>query len=128
MLRHHKLATEGAQAEGTVLQWSAGREISKAHLLIGVKFEDGEIVEFSEDVTDYYAVPGHVMKQVDLPPGDDVVPLPLYDGSKVPVRYDPSDRKKIMVDEATLHQGALEAFVQSKHAERAVREQQLRDS
>ncbi len=65
---------------------------------------------------------------MDLPPGDDVIPLSLYEGSKVPVRYDPSDRKKVLVDEATLHQQALEAFVQSKHAERSRMEQQLRDS
>lgn len=128
MFRHHKLASQGSQAEGTILQWSTGREISQAQIMVGVKFEDGEIVEFTEEVTDYYHVPEHILKQVGLPKGDDVVPLSLYEGAKVPVRYDPTDRKKIIVDEQALHERALQAHLQSKNATRARLEQELRDS
>jgi hypothetical protein len=63
MFGHNNLLNEGAETEGVVLQWKpAPLDRTKDRLTIGVKFEDGETAEFTEDITNYYQPPAHGLK------------------------------------------------------------------
>ncbi len=137
MFRHHKPGTEvapaepgtaapedegdaaGAQAEGVVLRWEDTHEKGKRTLHIGVTFDDGETVEFEAHASDYLHIPEQVRREAGLAHDDDLVVLGLVDGAKVPVRYDPSDRQRVVLDEAALHRRALERHITAQRDERA---------
>jgi hypothetical protein len=45
--------TEFVRAEGTILDWGPSALYrTKSRLLVGVKFDDGEKVEFTEEISD----------------------------------------------------------------------------
>jgi len=143
MFRHHKLGSEGAgvehvstalpgdespdgvQAEGVVLSWKDSHEEHKRILQVGVAFDDGEVVEFEAHVSDYLHLSAEVRAQLGLAHDDDLIVLGLVDGAKVPVRYDPADRRQVVVDEAALHQRELQRHIASQHDE-GVRAQERR--
>lgn len=74
-----KLYSEGAQTEGLVVHRSDTTEGINYHLSVRVKFPDGSATEFKKWL-DWHDV------------GQ------LYEGSVVPVRYDPSDHSKVELD------------------------------
>jgi Protein of unknown function (DUF3592) len=78
---HKKLYEEGTQAEGVVVK--SGRESPQQwhlHVTVRVKFPDGTTAEFKKG--------GLVASDVGT----------LYEGSIVPIRYDPSDYSKVALD------------------------------
>jgi hypothetical protein len=111
--KHHSVSGS-VPAQGVIMQWAPSSLYrTKVRLVVGVKFDDGQKVEFTEEITDF-CLPGKggVLAAI----GADPIPLPLTEGSKIPVRYDPGDRRKMWIDEDTLHEAAI-----SKHAEAAER-------
>jgi hypothetical protein len=142
----------GVAIDGVVLHYEPSpTHRTRARLLVGVKFEDGQTAEFTEEITDFYQPPAHspqaqqlealsggssasdadqVLSQVpafarglvrgaveqnEVP----VIPLSVYEGAILPVRYDPSDRTKLAIDEAAMHERAFEAHIKSEQAQRA---------
>jgi hypothetical protein len=142
----------GVAIDGVVLHYEPSPLYrTRSRLLVGVKFEDGETAEFTEEIVDFYQPPArspqaqqllalsgssgtsdesevlsHVpgfarglvrdaVEQNEVP----VIPLSLYEGAVIPVHYDPSNRKKLAIDEATLHERAFEAHIQAEQAQRA---------
>jgi hypothetical protein len=93
MLGHEKkLYREGAQTEGLVVHRADTRDGINYHVTIRVKFSDGTTTEFKKWL-DWHDV------------GE------LYEGSVVPVRYDPSDHSNVLLDVP-----ALEALHASANA------------
>src|SRR5260370_41113294 len=80
-----KLYSEGTQTEGLVVHRSDTTERINYRVTIRVKFPDGLTTEFK--------------KWLDL---HDVGQL--YEGSVVPVRYDPSDHSKVVLDVPALEE------------------------
>ena len=121
MFGHHKLLSEGAQIDGVVLEnGQLSYTITKARLLIGVKFDDGVTAEFTEDIQDFFEPAAHGLKGLagNLT-GDNVIPLSFISGSTIPVRYDPADRSKLAIDVPALHERALERWMKGQKASRA---------
>jgi hypothetical protein len=112
MLGHHNLHTDGAQIDGVVLHWEPAPYVrTQARIVVGVKFEDGEKAEFTEDITDYCQPQAtSLMQRLGQAGGSDVIPLELYEGTVVPVRYDPSNRHKLAIDVPVLHERAIESW------------------
>jgi hypothetical protein len=142
----------GVAIDGVVLHYEPSQtRRTRARLLVGVKFEDGQTAEFTQEIVDFYQPPAHstqaqeleslsggssasdadqVLSQVpafarslvrgaveqnEVP----VIPLSIYEGAILPVRYDPSNRTKLAIDEAALHERAFEAHIKSEQAQRA---------
>jgi hypothetical protein len=80
-----KLYSEGAQTEGLVVHRSDTTEGINYRVTIRVKFPDGLTTEFKKWL-DWHDV------------GQ------LYEGSVVPVRYDPSDQPKVVLDVPALQE------------------------
>jgi hypothetical protein len=80
-----KLYSEGAQTEGLVVNRSDTTERINYRVTIRVKFPDGSTTEFKKWL-DWHDV------------GQ------LYQGSVVPVRYDPSDHSKVVLDVPALEE------------------------
>lgn len=119
MFGKHNLVKDGAQTEGVILETHSTHTIER-RVVIAVKFDDGETAEFSENMVDYYEPPSHSLKDLagNLA-GDNVIPIYLNVGTRIPVRYDPSDRKRIAVDLPALHEHALQDWTRSRQASRA---------
>lgn len=77
MFGHHKLYQEGAQARGVIISVRYG--VTHLDLLVEVQFDDGTHGRLSEKV-----------KKADV--GD------CNEGDILPVRYDPRDRSKLVLD------------------------------
>jgi Short C-terminal domain len=84
-LGHKKLYKEGALTEGLVVHRSDTTEGINYHVTIRVKFPDGTTTEFKKWL-DWHDV------------GQ------LHVGSVVPVRYDPSDHSKVVLDVPALEE------------------------
>ena len=80
-----KLYSEGAQTEGLVVNRSDTTERINYRVTIRVKFPDGSTTEFKKWL-DWHDV------------GQ------LYEGSVVPVRYEPSDHSKVVLDVPALEE------------------------
>jgi hypothetical protein len=111
---------EPVRAEGVILEWGPSALYrAKTRLLVGVKFDDGQKVEFTEEIEDVVLPPEgdcaariHAFTQ-------DPIPIPLHVGDKIPVWYDPRDRTRMAIDLPTLHEAAVrrhEEVVQARHA------------
>jgi hypothetical protein len=119
LLGHHKLLSEGAQIEGVVLENNTPRNLTKDRLRVAVKFDDGEKAEFTEDVTNYFE-PGHGLKALaGKVTGNNVIPLALTPGSRIPVRYDPAKRKHLAIDVPALHEQRLQRWIEGQQESRA---------
>src|SRR5580658_901713 len=82
MFGHHKLYEEGAVARGVIIRLIAEREhhtIAHYDLMVDVTFDDGTHGPLKER-----------LKHADV--GD------LREGDVLPIRYDPRDRTKLVVD------------------------------
>jgi hypothetical protein len=78
--RHKKLYAEGAQTEGVVIKQASANDRIHFRVVVRAKFPDGSTAEFHSQFLDVYDVGS------------------LYQGSVVPVRYDPSDHSKAALD------------------------------
>lgn len=116
MLGHHHLLSEGTQIEGVVLEWKpAPLARTKDRLRIGVKFDDGETAEFTEDITNYCHPPAHGLRGLIANAArDTVIPVSLIEGAKVPVRYDPDDRNKLAIDVPALHERVVQGWSEGR--------------
>ena len=90
-----KLYAEGAQTEGLVVHRSDTTEGINYRVTIRVKFPDGSATEFKKWL-DWHDV-GQVLQ-----------------GSVVPVRYDPSDHSKVVLDVPALQAGRARADATGK--------------
>jgi hypothetical protein len=127
--RHHHSGSEPRQteasfepvrAEGVILEWAPSAFYrTKARLLIGVKFDDGQKVEFTEEVDDIVLPPEGDFAARILASTQQPIPIPLNVGDKIPVCYDPGDRTRMAIDVPALHAAAVrrhEQAVQARHA------------
>jgi hypothetical protein len=127
MLGHHKLHTDGAQIDGVVLHWEPAPYVrTQARIVVGVKFDDGEKAEFTEDVTDYCQPRAtSMMQRLGQAGGADVIPLQLYEGTIVPIRYDPANRHRLAIDVPVLHERAIASWNERQAKSRAQAEEML---
>jgi hypothetical protein len=96
---HTGVPIEPVRAEGVILEWGPSALYrAKTRLLVGVKFDDGQKVEFTEEIMDVILPPEgdfaariHAFTQ-------DPIPIPLHVGDKIPVWYDPRDRTRMAID------------------------------
>jgi hypothetical protein len=121
MFGRHHLLSEGAQTEGVVMEANPAPYVrTKDRLTIGVKFDDGQKAEFTEDITNYVQPAAHTLKQlIGNAGGDNVVPLSLVSGDTVPVRYDPADRSKLAIDVPALEERAVQHWAEYRQRNRA---------
>jgi Short C-terminal domain len=127
MFGHLNLLKDGAQIDGVVLDAKPAPMVrTKTRVSVGVKFDDGETAEFEQDITDYYVAAGEGFKGVLAAAGGaDVIPLSFVTGSAIPVRYNPDQRDKLVIDEPALHERALQHWTAGKQAERSRAEEVL---
>src|ERR1700739_4043825 len=118
-----KLVTEGATFQGTVMHRepsAADRRISQVRL--SVSFKDGQTVEFSEELANLYQpAPGSPearrpaevrgAEQLRHPDRIPKIQLPLFDGERVPVRYDASDRSRMVIDLPAVQERAVHDYI-----------------
>jgi hypothetical protein len=75
-----KLYAEGAQTEGVVITQASANDRIHFRVVVRAKFPDGSTTDFQSQFLDVHDVGN------------------LYRGSVVPVRYDSSDRSKVVLD------------------------------
>jgi hypothetical protein len=114
-------------AEGVILESTPSTLYRrKCWLVVGVRFDDGETVEFTQEITDFYVPhakgPGGWLKEMG---GEGVVPLQINVGERVPVHYAANDRTKLSIDEPSLQQQAMSRHEQDLKARRAQAEAAL---
>lgn len=120
MFGSHDLLNDGAQTEGVILESHVTDTITKTRVVIAVKVDDGETAEFSEDLVDHYEPPSHSLNGiVGNLTGENAIPISFIPGSRIPVRYDASNRKQIAVDVPALYARALEQWTAAQNASRA---------
>lgn len=139
MLFHHQekppteadlaeLLAHGESARGMVNETAVCEpDRGRSRVTIQVRFKDGQTVEFGQEVANVYqpdpgtpdaqhliqARAGEHLRHPDKVPK---IQLALSQGSMVPVRYDPSHRDRMVIDQAALHQIAMKDFIdQEKH-------------
>jgi hypothetical protein len=78
--RKKKLYAEGAQTEGVVVKQASANDRIHYRVVVRAKFPDGSTTQFTKGALDVHDV-GY-----------------LYEGTVVPVRYDPSDHSKVVLD------------------------------
>jgi hypothetical protein len=125
-----KLLSEGETARGMVFRC----EPSEADRLnsvvrVAVNFKGGQRVEFTQELASLYQpAPGspearrlaelRAAQQVRHPDRIPKIQLPLSGGSMVPVRYDASDRTRLVIDVAALQQRALRDYIKQEQQPR----------
>jgi hypothetical protein len=118
-----RLLREGAALQGIV----AGSEHSAAdrriwRVSVSVKFRDGQRAEFSEELDSLYQpaagspearrlAEARGAAQLRHPDRVPKIQLPLFTGARVPVRYDPEDPRKIVLDLPALRKRALRDYI-----------------
>lgn len=122
--KHHESnepeRSHSVQAEGVILDWAPSPLYrAKSRLTVGVKFEDGQKVEFTEDILDVALPPaGNLAARLEAMT-QEPIPLDLSVGSRIPVRYDPADRTRMSIDEPALYEAALRQQSEALQARRA---------
>jgi hypothetical protein len=123
--RHHHSANEPApiewvRTEGVILDRGPSAYYrTKVRLLIGVKFEDGQKVEFTEELTDLVLPPEGDFAARIAAFTQEPIPIPLHVGDKIPVCYDAANPNTMAIDIPTLHAAATrrhEQVLQERHA------------
>jgi hypothetical protein len=120
MFGNHNLLKNGAQMDGVIVERRNGMRASQSHVVVAVKFDNGETAEFEETMTDFCEPPSHGLKGLagNLS-GQNVIPMSFIPGAKIPVRYDPSDHKRLAVDVPAFQQRTVEAWVAKQEAQRS---------
>ena len=121
--REHLLA-EGSVGQALVLgnePAAADRLISQLRLC--ADFKDGQRVEFHEELASLYQpapdspearrlAEARESEQLRHPGRIPKIQLPVSAGQRVPVRYDPADRSRIVIDVPALQKRALHDYLQ----------------
>ena len=125
------LLSAGAAIQGMVMHnepSAADPRISQVR--ISVRFNDGQAAEFSEELASLYQpAPGsqearrltEVRQAQQLRHADRIpkIHLPLSDGERVPVRYDATDRNRMVLDVPALQKRALHDYIQREQQPKA---------
>ncbi len=125
-----RLLAEGATGQGMVVgseTAAADRRMSRVRLRVGFKdgktvASGGETVEFSEELANLdQPAPGSPearrlaemrgAEQLRHPDRIPKIQLPLSVGERVPVRYDATDRSRIVIDVPALQKHALNDYI-----------------
>ena len=109
------MPTDGVVSENVHSEFSP----SKSRVVVAVKFDDGETAQFEEDLVNYYEPPSHGLKGLagNLT-GENVIPMSFTPGERIPVRYDPANRKHIVVDVPAFNARTLEQWTATQNANR----------
>ena len=119
-----ELLSGGAAFQGMVMHSelsAADRRVSQVR--VTVRFKDGQQVEFTEELANLYQpAPGSPeaqrlaevrgSQQLRHPDRIPKLQLPLSDGERVPVRYDPAHPSRIVLDVPAMQQRALRDYIQ----------------
>jgi hypothetical protein len=125
-----KLLSEGAAVQGIVMgnePAADDRRISRVR--VSVEFRDGQRAEFHEELASLYQpAPGSPearrlaevrgAEQLRHPDRIPKIQLPLFDGERVPVRYDASDRSRMIIDIPALQKRALHDYIKREQKPR----------
>jgi hypothetical protein len=119
MFGGHNVLKDGAQTDGVILERHSSHKLTESRVVIAVKFDDGETAQFEEVMVNYYEPPSHGLKDLagNLT-GENAIPMSFIPGEKIPVRYDPSDRKRIAVDVPAFNERTLEQWTAKENANR----------
>jgi hypothetical protein len=119
-----KLVSGGATIRGMVLHNEPSAADRGIWLVrVTVSFKDGQRAEFTEELASLYQpAPGSPeaqrlaeargAEQLRHPGRIPKIQLPLFDGETVPVRYDPADRRKLVMDVPALQRRALHDYIE----------------
>jgi hypothetical protein len=121
MFHRHGSSKDWVPAEGVILENAPSLLYrTKQRLVVGVKLDNGETVEFTEEITDFYVPPsrgpGGWLREMG---GDGVVRLSIHVGDQIPVRCDPGDPTKLCIDQPALHEQAVTSHQKAADAGRA---------
>jgi hypothetical protein len=113
-------AVEPARAEAVILDWATSQLYrTKVRLTVGLKFDDGQTVEFIQEIPDIVLPQSGDFAARIAALSQEPISLPLSVGNKIPVCYDPADRNRMWIDEPTLHETAIRAHDEKVQARRA---------
>ncbi len=120
MFGSHSLLKDGAQMDGVILERHSALKLTQSRVIIAVKFDDGETAQFEETLMNYWEPPSHGLKGLagNLT-GDSAIPMSFIPGEKIPVRYDPSNHKRVAVDVPAFQQRTLKEWTTKRDADRA---------
>ncbi|HEY6297929.1 MAG TPA: hypothetical protein VIX15_19920, partial [Streptosporangiaceae bacterium] len=92
---------------------------TKQRLLVGVKFDDGQKVEFSEEIDEIALPPeGNFAARIQAFT-QEPIPVDFSVGDKIPVCYDPADRTRMWIDVAAVNEAATRKHQEQVQARRA---------
>jgi hypothetical protein len=126
-----KLLSDGAAAQAMVMRnESVPGDHPMSQLRLSADFRDGQTVDFTEELASLYQpLPGspearrlaevRAAEQLRHPDRIPKIQLPLSLGERVPVRYDPADRSKIVVDVPALQHRALHDYIQREKKQKS---------
>jgi hypothetical protein len=118
-----KLLAEGATFQGIVIHSELSPvDRRRSQVRVAVRFKDGQRVEFSEELANLYQpAPGSAEAQrlaemrgtgqVRHPDRIPKIQMFLSNGETVAVRYDATDRSKIILDVPAMQKRALNEFI-----------------
>jgi hypothetical protein len=125
-----KLLSEGAAVQGIVMgNEPAADDRRTSRVRVSVEFKDGQRAEFHEELASLYQpAPGSPearrlaevrgAEQLRHPDRIPKIQLPLFDGERVPIRYDAADRSKIVIDVPALQKRALHDYIKREQKPR----------
>ncbi len=114
------LLKDGARMDGVILERHSALKLTQSRVVVAVKFDDGETAQFEETLVNYCEPPSHGLKGfAGSLTGESAVPMSFSPGDKVPVRYDPSDHRRLAVDVPAFQQRTLEKWTAEQEANRA---------
>jgi hypothetical protein len=126
-----KLVSEGATTQGMVdHSESSPADRRMSQVRVSVRFKDGQTVEFGEELSNLYQPEAgsqearHLAEvrgaeQLRHPDRIPKIQLPLSDGARVPVRYDPADLNRIVIDVPALQKRALHDYIQREQQQKS---------
>ena len=115
-----KAPVEPVRAEGVVIDRAPSLLYrTKRRLTVGVKFDDGQKVEFTEEIDHVVLPPAGDLAALLRAHTEEPVPVDFSVGDKIPVCYDPADRTRMWIDVATVHEAAMRRHMEVLQARRA---------
>jgi hypothetical protein len=121
-----RLLSEGETTRGMVSRCEPSEADRRNSVVrVEVNFKGGQRVEFTQELASLYQpAPGspearrlaelRAAQQVRHPDRIPKIQLPLSGGQMVPVRYDASDRTRLVIDVAALQQRALRDYIKQE--------------
>jgi hypothetical protein len=121
---HDRLLREGAKVRGTVMHSEVSdTDRSRTRVRIEVRFPDNEMTEVNAELANLYQPAEgspeaerltqiRTAQQLRHATRVPKIQLEVFDGSTLPLRYDPDRRTRLVVDEAALQADALRAYIE----------------